>query len=242
MHWHDRYLFQAGWTSELRSYLFEKVHLSDAHRVLEVGCGTGAILRDLSITSPFGVDIEPAVLRECQQVVPSALLTCGNALALPYCDNAFTITYCHFLLMWVRDPLKALQEMKRVTAHSGYVLALAEPDYNNRVDLPAGLAQLGAWQSAALRGKGVAVDLGSRLSNLFQESGISILESGALRSRQAGTFTAADHHSEWQVLEADLAGTVPPSEMENLKRLDEEAWVRGERVLHVPTYFAWGQV
>ena len=45
-----------------------------------------------------------------------------------------------------------------------------------------------------------------------------------------------------QVLEADLAGMVPVEEIRRLKRLDEDAWSRGERLLHVPTYFAWGRV
>jgi hypothetical protein len=47
---------------------------------------------------------------------------------------------------------------------------------------------------------------------------------------------------EWAVIESDLAGKIPDAEIHKMKRLDEQAWLRGERVLHVPTYFAWGQV
>ena len=45
---------------------------------------------------------------------------------------------------------------------------------------------------------------------------------------------------EWAVLEADLAGLVPLEEIQRLKRLDEAAWERGERVLYVPTYWMLG--
>jgi hypothetical protein len=45
---------------------------------------------------------------------------------------------------------------------------------------------------------------------------------------------------EWAVLEADLAGLVPVAEIQRLKRLDEAAWQRGERVLQVPTYWMIG--
>jgi hypothetical protein len=44
------------------------------------------------------------------------------------------------------------------------------------------------------------------------------------------------------VLEADLTGIVPRREIQKMKKLDEQAWQRGERVLHVPTYFAYGLV
>jgi hypothetical protein len=46
MDWHSRYLQQAGWTSKLRGYLFQRAGVDKASRVLEVGCGTGAVLKD----------------------------------------------------------------------------------------------------------------------------------------------------------------------------------------------------
>jgi hypothetical protein len=53
---------------------------------------------------------------------------------------------------------------------------------------------------------------------------------------------SAERDLEWEVLESDLAGWVPAQEIRRMKLLDEQAWDRGERVLHVPTYFAWGKV
>jgi len=47
MEWHKRFVQQAGWTGELRRYLFKRTGLQFARRVLEVGCGTGAILAGL---------------------------------------------------------------------------------------------------------------------------------------------------------------------------------------------------
>jgi cyclopropane fatty-acyl-phospholipid synthase-like methyltransferase len=42
--WHARYLQQARWTRPLREYLYGKAGVDSARRVLEVGCGTGALL------------------------------------------------------------------------------------------------------------------------------------------------------------------------------------------------------
>jgi hypothetical protein len=43
-------------------------------------------------------------------------------------------------------------------------------------------------------------------------------------------------------MEADLAGTIPAEEIQKMKSLDEQAWKRHERILNVPSYFAWGRV
>jgi hypothetical protein len=45
---------------------------------------------------------------------------------------------------------------------------------------------------------------------------------------------------EWAVLESDLARLVSSEDLHKMKRLDQQARLGGERILHVPTYFAWG--
>lgn len=241
--WHLRFSQQAGWTRPLRAYLFARAGLERAGRVLEVGCGTGAILADLTASpaAVHGLDLAPARLSEARWRFPAALLTRGDALRLPYRAEAFDIVCCHFLLLWVPDPLEALREMKRVTRRGGFVLALAEPDYGRRVDRPAALKPLGRWQAEALRRQGANPDLGRRLADLFAQAGINLLEAGTLRRGETPPLSPEERRIEWAVLEADLAGLVPQAEIERLKRLDEQAWQTGKRILHVPTHFAWGQ-
>ncbi len=243
MNWHNRYIQQAGWTRDLRSYLFDKAGLDRAHRVLEVGCGTGAILADLQTSASLhGLDLDPAALTECRIHAPAAALTRGNGLALPYANESFNIVFCHFFLLWVHDPLQTLLEMKRVTKQNGHILALAEPDYSHRVDKPDELARLGQWQTESLQRQGADVSLGARLADLFFQAGIKIVETGAIQRRGNEAFSPDEREQEWAVLSADLAGIVTGEEIRKLKRLDETAWRNGERVLNVPTYFAWGQV
>ena len=241
MEWHSRFVQQAAWTSELRGYLFKRTGMQAARRVLEVGCGSGAILSDLSTAAAVhGLDRDAMRLAEAHRHAPLAKLVCGNALWLPYASGVFDITFCHFLLLWVGDPLQALREMKRVTRPGGSILALAEPDYLARVDKPEALAALGRWQAESLRRQGADPGLGSRLPELFRQAGIRPVETGSLHRDEEHLPGRAERELEWAVMEADLAGLFPAEEIQRLKQLDEAAWQRGERVLHVPTYWIMG--
>lgn len=242
MDWHTRYTQQATWTRDLRAYLFEKTGLANARCVLEAGCGTGAILRELVTPALLhGLDVDSAALAECRIHAPGVSLTHGNALSLPYPNETFDIVYCHFLLLWVRDPLLALHEMKRVAKPGGHVIAFAEPDYLHRVDKPAELIQLGKWQTESLKRQGADPGFGTRLADAFFEAGININETGTIQGVEKEP-SLEEWEIEWAVIESDLAGIVPEADIQRMKQVDGQARARGERILHVPTYFAWGQV
>jgi ubiquinone/menaquinone biosynthesis C-methylase UbiE len=237
MNWHTRYLQQAKWTRDLRTYLFEQAGLRTARRVLEVGCGTGAILREMSVPALHGLDLEADSLAECKIHAPAASLTQGDAHFLPYPDQSFDIVYCHFLLLWVKDPLQVLCEMARVGRS---VLALAEPDYSQRVDEPSALKPLGEWQTESLRRQRANPSFGAVLAETFYQAGIKLIETGPIQG-EAVMRSVEDWENEWAVIEADLAGIVPSVEIQKIKILDEAARRHGERTLHVPTFFAWGK-
>ena len=241
INWHAYFTQQANQTRELRARLLKQAGLKKAGRVLEVGCGTGAILNDIWTHALHGLDLQPASLRETRVQVPAATLTCADAMRLPYVDGAFDITFCHFLLLWVKDPLQTLLEMKRVTRPNGNLLALAEPDYSARLDEPEELAVLGLWQAESLQAQGADISLGGRLAELFSQAGIELVETGEIQSRGKKVFTSDEWALEWKVLEHDLVGFASREDVRRLKYLDAQTRARGKRVLHVPTYFAWGR-
>ena len=237
MNWHTRYLQQAAWTRGLRVYLFERAGMKTARRVLEVGCGTGAILRELSAPALCGLDLDAGSLSQCRIHAPAALLTLGDGHFLPYPDKSFDIVYCHYFLLWVKDPLQTLREMARVGRS---VLALAEPDYSRRVDEPPSLKPLGGWQTEALRRQGANPSFGASLAETFYRAGIQLVETGPI---QAGAVVQSpeDWETEWKALQSDLNGILSAADIQTMKNLDENARRCGTRVLHVPTFFAWGK-
>ena len=129
--WHTRFVQQAQWTQSLRRYIYERVRLASARRILEVGCGTGAILMELTMQSHgdiFGLDISRDHLALAASNLPGIPLIYGDAHHLPFSKREFDIALCHFLLLWTSDPVRVISEMSRVTQLGGAVIALAEPD------------------------------------------------------------------------------------------------------------------
>jgi SAM-dependent methyltransferase len=243
--WHARFTQQAGWTASLRSHLYQAADLQAAGAVLEVGCGTGAILADLPARTKaqiHGLDLDLTRLNEARGHVPSARLVNGNTLELPYPGRIFDICMCQFLLLWVGDPLQALREMRRVTRPGGAILVMAEPDYSARVDTPQEMVRLGEMQTRSLHAQGADPDIGVRLPSLFSQAGIDLVKTGSLQRMTPESLSAEDWELEWDVLGSDLAGLLPDPELAALKQIDLQARLKGERTLFVPTHFAWGWV
>jgi SAM-dependent methyltransferase len=88
-------------------------------RILEVGCGTGAMLVELErLGAAYGLDIAPLAARYCRERgVDSVCL--GDAQALPYGDGRFDLVVTVDLLEHLDDDLAALREMLRVCCRGG---------------------------------------------------------------------------------------------------------------------------
>jgi SAM-dependent methyltransferase len=213
--------------------------------VLEVGCGTGALLGELpSRTSAHlhGLDIDLPSLEYARENLPRVNLTGGDAHTLPYSSQSFDLVFCHFLLLWVARPEKVVREMVRITHPGGALLLTAEPDYGGRIDHPEELAVLGGWQQKALVRQGADPEMGRRLASLLAAANLEDVETGVLGGRWLEAPSPGERKLEWLVLESDLDGIVDPHELQRLHDLEEQAWENGERVLFVPTFYAWGRV
>lgn len=244
--WHRRFIQQARWTEEIRRYVVKEAGLGKAHFILETGCGTGAVLGSMQHLMPaarfFGIDLRLDYLQEAQQFAPQSHLAAADGAVLPFPDDSFEAVICHYFLLWVKSPEAILSEMRRVTRPGGMVVALAEPDYGGRIDYPAALADLGRMQGQALQIQGADPQMGRKLGALFHQVGLTEIHIGVMGGQwnEAPGFEAWE--SEWAVLQADLGHTLPPEKLNWLRSLDAAAWQKGERVLFVPTFYAWGRV
>jgi len=119
---------------------FAPLALRPGLNVLDVGCGTGDLLRLLApIVFPgtaVGVDLSETMIAEARQRsgenVDNLSFRVGSVLELPFPVASFDRVLATQLLLHVPDPLKALVEIKRVLAPSG-VISITEIDWGTLV-------------------------------------------------------------------------------------------------------------
>ena len=241
--WHQRYKQQAGWSQDVRKYLFGKVNITSGDKVLEVGSGTSAVLSLIANEIDgcyFGIDIDYKNLYFSSKLYPHIPLAQGDGLQLPFPNKCFKATYCHYLLLWVVDPSRILSEMIRVTRSGGSVIALAEPDYQARIDYPDPLQKLGQLQTKSLENQGIDSTMGRKLAGLFHHPYLKEITSGILGA-QWDPNQAVDE-KEWLMIRSDLGLTLPPGDLETYRKAEASARKRGEKVLFIPTFYAAGIV
>jgi SAM-dependent methyltransferase len=242
---HQRYIQQAIWTKENRRRLYSFADINEADKVLEVGSGTGVITAELSssgLNQVFGIDIDNGVATFAHSADPVTKYLVGDGANLPFVSKTFDVVVSHFLLLWVTDPREVLNEMIRVTASGGSVMAIAEPDYGGRVDYPQPLAEIGFLQAEALVNEGADIKMGRKLRLLFEGSGLGGVIVGVLGGEWKDFYLPDSFDNEWETIERDLAGELPPAELARYREIDKEASLRGERILFVPTFYAYGRL
>jgi ubiquinone/menaquinone biosynthesis C-methylase UbiE len=243
--WHHRFRIQAQWTEALRLYFYDLIRKESLQTVLDVGCGTGALLPEMDALSPaviFGLDIELDHLIMARQISPEIHLIGSDVHHLPFESDSFDLVTCHYFLMWVGNPEHALSELYRITKPGGCVVAFAEPDYGGRIDYPPEFIQIKDLQISSLLDAGADPRMGRKLKSLFAAGGFENLEYGVYQGAWQGDISNEEFESEWKVLKDDLAGMLNKAELQALQNHDLKARQQGSRIVYVPTFYAWGTV
>jgi ubiquinone/menaquinone biosynthesis C-methylase UbiE len=101
-----------------------RLNLRPRDRLLDVGCGTGALLHQLTASHPAaqlaGVDPVPEMLAVARRSVPASVeLREGWAEKLPFESRQFDMVVSCNVFHYIQEPVEALREMGRVLRRGG---------------------------------------------------------------------------------------------------------------------------
>jgi SAM-dependent methyltransferase len=126
----EGYELQMGrWSRRLAPLLIDFAGISDAERVLDVGCGTGslsfALARNPGIGGICGVDRSAAYVEfaERSNSDPRVRFQVGDACRLPFPDASFDHSLSMLVLQFVPRMDIAIGEMRRVSRPGGTLAA-----------------------------------------------------------------------------------------------------------------------
>lgn len=117
------------WSIRLAPRYMQFARLRDAGRILDVGCGTGALVKAIANATRKSeiVGVDPAEsfigYARTQFTDPRITLRVGDAMQLPFPDAHFDQALSLLVMMFIPQPERAAAEMKRVTRPGGTVSA-----------------------------------------------------------------------------------------------------------------------
>ena len=190
--------------------------LEPGTRLLEVGCGVGAVLAVLGQEYQglrlFGLDIEPQQLefarRHLERSGVEATLTEGDAIKLPFPDEAFDHVWMMWFLEHIADPPAVLREARRVLGTGGAITAI-EVDYSTCSAEPSSPAMEALFRAmvAGMDASGWS-DAGTRLPGWLAEAGFRDVDPGERVFSWQGGDLARQANYAADVMESALGALV----------------------------------
>ena len=182
--------FMGRYSVPLAPALADFAGIGDARRVLDVGCGPGALTTEL--VGRLGADAVSAVdpsepfVEAARERHPGVDVQRAAAEELPFEDDAFDAALAELVVHFMADPVAGLREMARVT-HAGGVVAACVWDH------AGGRGPLSAfWEAAHELDSGVGDE--SQLAGARQGHLLELFEAAGLRELEESLLSVDVEH------------------------------------------------
>jgi ubiquinone/menaquinone biosynthesis C-methylase UbiE len=186
--------FMGRYSVQLAPQLAEFGGVRGGQRVLDVGCGpgalTGELVRRVGAEAVKAVDPSEPFVAAAKERHPAVGVQLASAEQLPFDDDVFDAALAQLVVHFMADPVAGLREMARVTCPGGVVSVCVWDHAGERTPLAA------FWQAARELDPGVhdESDLaGAREGHLGQ-----LLAEAGLESVQETTLEAAVEFSRFE--------------------------------------------
>ncbi|HEY7179611.1 MAG TPA: class I SAM-dependent methyltransferase [Gaiella sp.] len=220
--------FMGVYSSQLAPQLADFARVASGQRVLDVGCGPGALSTELverlGPAAVTAVDPSETFVAAARERLPGVTVERASAEELPFTDDSFDAAIAQLVVHFMADPVAGLAEMGRVTRAGGVVAACVW-------DHAGGQSPLSSfWDAARVLWPDVDDESGlagareGHLRELFAAAGLGEIEDGVVTA-------AVEHQSFERWWEPFTAGIGPagahvarlgPDEVSELRELCRE--------------------
>ena len=189
----DAYLRFMGQYSEPLALQFADLPgIRPGHRVLDVGCGPGALTAELVRRAAEVSAVEPSgsFAAAVRARLPDVDVRQSAAEQLPFTDDTFDISMAQLVVHFMADPVLGLREMARVTRPGGVVCACVWDHAGARGPLAAFWSAVRELDPAADDESGLAGVREGHLASLFTQAGFG--------GTQVTTLTVRVRHASFE--------------------------------------------
>jgi SAM-dependent methyltransferase len=180
--------FVGRYSGDLAAALCDRAGVGAGQRVLDVGCGPGALTAELAgrvgVGNVAAIDPSPPFLEACRARVPGVDAQVATAESLPFPDAGFDAALAQLVVNFMTDPVRGVGEMRRVTRPGGTVAACVW-DYAGGMQLLRGF-----WDAAVAvdpdgagpldEARRMAISDATSLRDLWTRVGFTSIDVGAL--------------------------------------------------------------
>ena len=182
--------FMGRYSVLLSPQLADLAGIAAGQRVLDVGCGPGALTAELvdrvGADSVVAIDPSEPFVEAASARHPGVDVRLGSAEQLPFPDDTFDATLAQLVVQFMSDPAAGVGEMARVTRPGGAVVACVWDHGGGQGPLSP------LWDAAraldpGVEGESLGVGTGEgQLERLFEEVGlVDVIETARLGERRA---------------------------------------------------------
>jgi SAM-dependent methyltransferase len=178
--------FMGRYSARLSPQLADYAGVRVGQKVVDVGCGPGALTRELidrvGPTNVSAIDPSDSFVAAVRERFPTVDVRLGSAEKLPFPDGAFDAALAQLVVHFMSDPVAGLHEMARVTREGGVVAACVWDHAGDRGPLSL------FWRAARELDPDVKDESGragarqGHLTELFMKAGLRGVEETALVS------------------------------------------------------------
>jgi SAM-dependent methyltransferase len=119
--------FMGRYSTPLAPRFADFASIGEAQRVLDVGCGpgalTGELVRRFGADAVAAVDPSPGFVEAAGRRNPGVDVRRAEAESLPFDDGSFDAALAQLVVHFMTDPAAGIAEMRRVTRDGGVVTA-----------------------------------------------------------------------------------------------------------------------